>query len=52
MQADFPNLEWQSLRNMRCEWNHGHFHPVEEDPTGPEDIEAEINRLSPAVPES
>jgi hypothetical protein len=52
MQADFPNLEWQSLRNMRSEWNHGHFHPVEEDPTGPEDIEAEIDRLSPSVPES
>jgi hypothetical protein len=52
MQADFPNLEWESLRNMRSEWNHGHFHPVEEDPTGPEDIEAEIDRLSPSVPES
>jgi len=52
MQADFPNLEWQSLRNMRSEWNHGHFHSVEEDPTGPEDIEAEIDRLFPSVPES
>ena len=52
MQADFPNLEWKSLRNMHSEWNHGHFHPVEEDPTGPEDIEAEIDRLSPSVPES
>jgi hypothetical protein len=47
MQADFPNLEWKSLRNMHSEWNHGHFHPLEEDPTGPEDIEAEIERQFP-----
>src|SRR5258707_6991974 len=27
MQADFPKLDWQTLRNKHSEWNHGHFHP-------------------------
>ena len=47
MKRLFPSLEWESLRNLRSEWNHDHFHPVEEDPTGPEDIEAEITRQFP-----
>jgi hypothetical protein len=52
MRADFPSIDWGALRNKHSAWKNGHFHPVEEDPTGPEDIEAEIDRLFPSVPES
>jgi hypothetical protein len=47
MQAAFPNLDWQTLRNKHSEWNHGHFHPPENH-TDSEDFEAEIERLFPA----
>ncbi len=49
MQADFPKLDWQTLRNTRSEWNHGHFHPTEND-IDSEDFEAEIERRFPAKP--
>jgi hypothetical protein len=47
MKVLFPNRDWQTLRNNHSAWNNGHFHPVEENPTGPEDIEAEIARQFP-----
>jgi hypothetical protein len=49
MQADFPKLDWQTLRNMHSEWNHGHLHPTEND-IDSEDFEAEIERRFPAKP--
>jgi hypothetical protein len=49
MQADFQKLDWQTLRNMYSEWNHGHFHPKEND-IDSEDFEDEIERRFPAKP--
>jgi hypothetical protein len=50
MPADFPSIDWGALRNKHSAWKNGHFHPVEEDLTGPEDIEAEIKRQFPTPP--
>jgi hypothetical protein len=49
MQADFPKLDWQTLRNMHSEWKHGHFHPTKND-IDSEDFDAEIERRFPAKP--
>ena len=51
MQADFPNLHWETLRNKHSEWKNGQFHPVENH-VDSEDYAAEIERLFPASPES
>lgn len=51
MQADFPNLDWLTLRNKHSAWNNGHLHPAEND-IDSEDFDAEIERLFPAAPES
>jgi hypothetical protein len=51
MKRLFPSHEWETLRNKHCQWNNGHFHPVEND-TDSEDYEAEIDRRFPSVPES
>ena len=51
MQADFPNLHWETLRNKHSEWKTGHFHSAENE-IGSEDYDAEIERLFPSTPES
>jgi hypothetical protein len=50
MQADFPNIDWLTLRNKHSAWNNGHLHPEEND-IGSEDFDAEIERLFPEAPE-
>jgi hypothetical protein len=50
MQADFPNLDWQTLRNKHSAWNLGHLHSPEND-IDSEDFEAEIERRFPPEPE-
>ena len=51
MQADFPNLHWETLRNKHSEWKNGQFHPAENE-IDSEDYDAEIERLFPPAPES
>jgi hypothetical protein len=51
MQADFPNLHWETLRNKHSEWKTGHFHSAENE-IDSEDYDAEIERLFPPAPES
>jgi hypothetical protein len=51
MQADFPNLHWETLRNKHSEWKNGQFHPAANE-IDSEDYDAEIERLSPPAPES
>src|ERR1700736_6055249 len=50
MQADFPNLHWETLRNKHSEWKNGQFHPAENE-IDSEDYDAEIERLFPPAPE-
>ena len=45
MKAVFPNLDWLALRNKHSAWKNGHFHSTENDNTGTEDIDAEIDRI-------
>jgi hypothetical protein len=51
MQADFPTLHWETLRNKHSEWKTGHFHSAENE-IDSEDYDAEIERLFPPAPES
>jgi len=51
MQADFPILCWETLRNKHSEWKNGHFHSAENH-VDSEDYDAEIERLFPPAPES
>ncbi len=51
MKVLFPSLDWQTLRNKHSAWKNGDFHPWENN-IDSEDFDAEIDRLSPSVPES
>jgi len=42
---DFPNIDWQALRNKHSAWKNGHFHS--KDFVDSEDVEAEIERQFP-----
>jgi hypothetical protein len=47
MKADFPNSDWEALRNKHSAWNNGRSHSAENH-VDPEDFEAEIERQFPA----
>lgn len=43
MQADFPNISWEALRNKHSQWKNGHYHPANNH-VDSEDYEAEVDR--------
>jgi hypothetical protein len=45
--ADFPNIDWEALRNKHSAWKNGRFHPADNQ-VDSEDFEAEIERQFPA----
>ncbi|HWY02719.1 MAG TPA: hypothetical protein VNX60_03545 [Candidatus Acidoferrum sp.] len=51
MMAEFPNIDWQALRNKHSKWKTGHFHSSENH-VDSEDFDAEIERQFPEPPAS
>jgi hypothetical protein len=49
MNADFPNVDWEALRNKHSAWKNGRFHPADNQ-VDSEDFDAEIERQFPAPP--
>jgi hypothetical protein len=46
MHTDFPNIDWEALRNKHSAWKTGHFHSAENHADS-EDFDAEIERQFP-----
>jgi hypothetical protein len=47
MEADFPNIDWRTLRNNHSAWSKGHSHSAENH-VDSNDFDAEIDQLFPA----
>jgi hypothetical protein len=47
MHTDFPNIDWEALRNKHSAWKTDHFHSAENHADS-EDFDAEIERQFPA----